>query len=257
MNDCSRPVLESLEFRRHLSATIEDGVLVVTGTRRADRMELYIADDRRPDRLVVRDKGHEYRFDPTRIKRIRVELGTGDDEVIFSIVNPPADSGWTPATRKLPIDIPATVRGGAGNDSMNGSNAGSLLDGGAGNDGLYALNGNDTLLGGDGDDRLDGMAGNDVLRGGAGRDLLMGREGDDVLQGDGGNDTLYGSEGDDRLEGGPGSDELDGGGGRDHVYGNRGTDTFLSFDSRSERKDIDRGEPIFTPEPVDPISVIF
>ena len=62
------------------------------------------------------------------------------------------------------------------------------------------------LKGGKGDDTLEGGAGDDNLRGGKGDDILEGGAGDDVLRGGKGDDTLEGGAGDDRLVGGRGDD---------------------------------------------------
>jgi Ca2+-binding RTX toxin-like protein len=61
------------------------------------------------------------------------------------------------------VPVPATIRGGEGDD---------VLTGGAGAD---------KLIGGPGDDELNGRGGNDVLIGGSGDDLLIGGPGEDKL----------------------------------------------------------------------------
>jgi hypothetical protein len=84
-----------------------------------------------------------------------------------------------------------------GNDSF--SNTGNLAalikitgDGGAGNDTILGSNGIDLLLGGDGDDFVDGQQGNDVAFLGGGDDVFQWDPGDgsDVVEGQGGNDTM-------------------------------------------------------------------
>ena len=70
------------------------------------------------------------------------------------------------------------VNGGAGNDTINASAlpAGTIaltLDGGAGNDTLIGSQGNDTMFGGDGNDVLAGGRGNDLMFGGADQDTFM------------------------------------------------------------------------------------
>jgi Ca2+-binding RTX toxin-like protein len=70
-----------------------------------------------------------------------------------------------------------------------------------------------TLRGGPGDDKLLGGAGDDKLIGGPGDDKMGGRAGNDWLYGGEGADHLYGGAGDDKLFGGPGADLLFGGSG--------------------------------------------
>lgn len=79
------------------------------------------------------------------------------------------------------VRVPATIRGGPGDDDLSGGW------------------GYDKLIGGDG---------NDVLKGRGANDLLFGGPGDDVLFGGPGHDILKGGPGDDRLHGGPGQHGL-------------------------------------------------
>jgi Ca2+-binding RTX toxin-like protein len=108
------------------------------------------------------------------------------------------------------------IIGGTGDDKLTASTGVAVtFDGGAGNDTLTGSNLADTLNGGDGDDVLYGLGGNDTLNGGAGNDILHGGDGNDTLDGGAGNDTLYGDAGDDTLFARGGEDELYGGDGND------------------------------------------
>jgi Ca2+-binding RTX toxin-like protein len=78
------------------------------------------------------------------------------------------------------------ITGGSGKDFIDASAmtlASHILIGGAGDD---------TLIGSDMADHLYGGEGNDTLKGGGGDDVLEGGDGDDVLQGGQGNDTIKG-----------------------------------------------------------------
>jgi Ca2+-binding RTX toxin-like protein len=76
-----------------------------------------------------------------------------------------------------------SVDGGAGADTVNGSDGPDLILGGEGND---------TLNGSGGDDRIAGDRGNDTMNGGAGDDTLVWNNGDntDVMNGDAGRDDV-------------------------------------------------------------------
>jgi serralysin len=70
------------------------------------------------------------------------------------------------------VPVPATIRGGEGDD---------VLTGGAGND---------KLIGGPGNDELNGRGGNDLLMGGSGDDTLIGGPGEDKLVDTSGHNVL-------------------------------------------------------------------
>jgi Ca2+-binding RTX toxin-like protein len=89
------------------------------------------------------------------------------------------------------------VEGGAGNDviSAAGLAAGVIsltIDGGAGNDTITGSQGNDRLVGGDGNDTVIGGRGNDIALLGSGNDTFVWNPGDgsDVVEGQAGTDTL-------------------------------------------------------------------
>ncbi|HEX8258554.1 MAG TPA: hypothetical protein VF589_13060, partial [Allosphingosinicella sp.] len=98
-----------------------------------------------------------------------------------------------------------------------GSAIGQTIRGGIGDDRLDGRDGDDLLLAAGGDDELLGAAGNDDLNGGEGDDALSGGSGHDKLTGGAGIDSLTGGSGNDMLEGGSGGDSMNGGSGND-VY---------------------------------------
>jgi Ca2+-binding RTX toxin-like protein len=90
-----------------------------------------------------------------------------------------------------------TVNANGGDDSYSATgNLAALIaitvDGGAGNDTLLGSNGVDTLLGGDGNDSVNGRQGNDVAFLGAGDDTFDWNPGE-------GSDTVEGQDGTDRM----------------------------------------------------------
>ncbi|HEY7188653.1 MAG TPA: calcium-binding protein, partial [Vicinamibacterales bacterium] len=89
------------------------------------------------------------------------------------------------------------VNANGGNDSFSATgNLAALInvtvDGGAGNDTLLGTNGADLIRGGDGDDFIDGQQGNDTALLGAGNDVFQWDPGDgsDIVEGQDGTDTL-------------------------------------------------------------------
>jgi len=129
-----------------VSATLQDGVLTVLGSRGGDQITLF-----------------------KTLNNVQV---IGDGQRIGSFA----------AAAVTTIE----VFGGRGNDLVSiASNltTRSLVDGGIGNDQLFGGNGPTVLVGGPGNDFLFGGAGRNVLIGGDGRDLLFGRNGGNIMIG--------------------------------------------------------------------------
>jgi Ca2+-binding RTX toxin-like protein len=89
------------------------------------------------------------------------------------------------------------VTGGAGNDTLSAATLAAdtvmlTLDGGAGDDTIIGSQGADLLLGGDGNDTVAGGRGNDTALLGNGNDTFIWNPGDgsDIVEGQGGTDTL-------------------------------------------------------------------
>lgn len=102
----------------------------------------------------------------TPIAGFEVNTGAGDDSVVMG----------------ARVPVPATIRGGEGNDVLVGGAAADKLIGGPGNDELNGRGGNDVLIGGSGDDTLIGGPGNDILQGGSGHNTLVGGPGKNVIE---------------------------------------------------------------------------
>jgi Ca2+-binding RTX toxin-like protein len=80
------------------------------------------------------------------------------------------------------VEIPVTMRGGAGRDILVGGSGPDKLSGGEGNDRLVGRGGDDLIYGGPGDDLIYGGPGGDVLRGGTGQDSIDGGPGDNNIR---------------------------------------------------------------------------
>lgn len=117
------------------------------------------------------------------------------------------------------IELPTTVVGGKGADTIQtGSGPDSIL-GSGGRDYIDAGEGKDIVRGGSGQDTIHGRRGGDMLYGDAGSDSIMGQGGHDLISGSTGADTLSGGDLQDTVWGGAGSDLLKGGSHRDFLYG--------------------------------------
>ena len=100
------------------------------------------------------------------IAGFEINTGAGNDSVIL---------GKT-------VPVPATIRGGEGNDVLVGGAGADKLIGGPGNDELNGRAGNDLVLGGPGNDTLIGGAGDDTLVGGPGRNVELGGPGKNTIE---------------------------------------------------------------------------
>lgn len=145
--------------------------------------------------------------------------------------------------------VDASLSSGNGVDVLDSIDS-ALLTGGNGNNTLDSsafTRGPVTLFGGGGNDTLNGTNSGDVLNGEAGDDSLTGNDGDDMINGGAGNDKLFGGNDDDSLTGDAGNDTFDGGADTDRLVevanvnftiagagltGN-GTDTFTNVEEAS------------------------
>ncbi|HEV8606723.1 MAG TPA: LEPR-XLL domain-containing protein [Tepidisphaeraceae bacterium] len=154
-------MFESLESRLLLSASVSNGTLTVTGTDRADQINI----TQNKQTILVREGSSVTRFSKRdHINSLVVNALGGNDRI------------------KITSRLNATV------------------DAGDGNDLIISGSGDDLLLGGNGKDRILGNAGHDSITGGAGRDALFGGAGDDLFDAfDGTADNLAGGAGNDQA----------------------------------------------------------
>ncbi len=155
------------------------------------------------------------------------------------------------------------LQGGAGADTLLGTDAGERLRGGPGADSIVGgsqfddINGNsgddtivgrsqvgDWLLGGQGADSIDasGASGHDFVNGNIGNDTLAGGSGGDILRGGQGDDVIRGGPGADWISGDLGHNTLTGGGGADTFHAGAGIDLVTDFNAaEGDRVLIDHG----------------
>jgi Ca2+-binding RTX toxin-like protein len=120
--------------------------------------------------FTVTANGTRVRFDRVDPAPFAIDIGTSEN----LILNANGGNDTFSATGNLAALIKITADGGAGNDTLLGSN------------------GIDLLLGGDGDDFVDGQQGDDVAFLGAGNDVFQWDPGDgsDVVEGQDGQDAM-------------------------------------------------------------------
>lgn len=106
-------------------------------------------------------RSNELMCEAPAIAGFEVNVGGGNDKVVLA----------------SDIPVPATLRGGPGNDTLTGGGVSDKIVGGGGGDRLSGRRGDDWILGGPGDDRLFGGPGDDQLKGGSGADTLIGGPG--------------------------------------------------------------------------------
>ena len=163
-----------------------DGTVMIKGTDRADAIVV----SRKGTTLTVELNGKRKTFATADVRAIAIRAGAGNDKV---------EAGQS-------IGVGVYADGGAGNDTIIGTDLSDTIVGGSGNDRLYGRGGADDLF---------GESGNDMVFGGAGADRLYGNAGDD---------RLYASDHslDSRVAADASLDYLDAGAGRDLLVKDRG-----------------------------------
>jgi Ca2+-binding RTX toxin-like protein len=141
-------------------------------------------------------------------------------------------SGGDGADRLTVAAAGASLDGGAGDDQLLASAASRAvtLDGGNGNDLLRGGAAGDKLTGGAGADQLDGAAGDDAIDAGDGADTITAGDGNDTVEAGGGGDVVSAGPGNDTVTGGDGADQLDGAAGDDALSGGDGNDVLTAGD---------------------------
>ncbi len=225
------------------SVRVTSGQLRYVGAGEANRVQ------------VARAPGGEYTIiDPA----VRVRVGAGCQSTGRNTAICPAavnrvtlvGAGGSDRMSATFLEVPVTLDGGDGNDTLTGGGGDDVLDADDGNDTLTGLGGKDELRGDDDSDHLDGGPGPDVIDGGRATDtadyseapgpLAIDLDGnaDDGQPGEGDRveadvDRVIGGPFDDRIVaisgthtfvGGAGNDVLLGGSGVDHLEGGAGDD---------------------------------
>jgi Ca2+-binding RTX toxin-like protein len=250
------PLLETLEIRQLMSATLTDGTLLVQGTSMKDALDLSST----PSVVSVMQKTNGVTtiksFEFARVQKVVVYGWGGNDRITMGNLAKAVTAfggdgddfieGGTAADKIFGGNGADTLYGWKGNDLVEGDAGNDYVNGSWDHDVVRGGSGNDTVEGFYGDDRVGGGTGNDVVNGGAGADNLFGDDGSDILDGGAGadvmyggtgNDQLYGRDGADKLYGEEGSDHLDGGAAFDMMFGGNGDDYFYAKDGGLDYSD--------------------
>ena len=209
-HNIARAVLEALEGRTCMSGTVSltNGVLLLQADPNlASVMQVQFQGNHN---FVSAYTPYSLKSFPTsQIKKI-VIVGSNKNDSIY--IDPR-------------LALPASISGGAGNDTIKGGTGFDTIDGGDGNDLIYAHGiiytgaGNDTVWGSNNGDQIFGGSGNDLLIGGSGNDTIVGGSGNSTIIGGVGHDKLFAGQGNAVIHGGYGGVTLVGGPGHDTLYG--------------------------------------
>jgi Ca2+-binding RTX toxin-like protein len=152
---------ETLENRAMKSATLDAGVLSITGSDDRDVINVYRSAI--TSQIIVEQNGAVQSFAPAAVTKLRITAMGGDDFIQSTVAKP------------------AIIDGGDGNDYIRSGSGNDTILGGAGDDQIYGGDGNDTLAGQDGNDYIAGEGGNDHIDGGFGDDKMNGGSGTDLI----------------------------------------------------------------------------
>jgi Ca2+-binding RTX toxin-like protein len=122
----------------------------------------------------------------------------------------------------------ATIIGGPGNTTINGTNGDDVIVDLDGNNKVNGKDGDDTICTGPGKDKITGGDGNDWIDAGDGKNNVNSGNDDDTVTTGSDIDTVNGADGDDDLTTGPGNDKVTGGDGNDTIDAGDGNNTVNS-----------------------------
>jgi len=131
----SRPesfAVERLESRALLTATITRGILAIRGTAGNDVIEVRRSADDASILQVIENGDVVFSREVSAVRQIRVDGGDGNDEITVS-----QDGGA--------LVMPVIIRGGRGNDLLQGGGGLNRIDGGAGRDAFQPGGGSDRV----------------------------------------------------------------------------------------------------------------
>lgn len=141
------------------------GHLTVKGTGKDDKISV----TEKNGKLYVKSSQQEVVLDPRQFKSLTIDGGNGNDRILVD-----------PSVKRYG-DYLLILKGGKGNDFLQGGNKGEKIYGG---------DGNDTIDGAHGADFIDGGKGNDTINGSFGDDKIYDREGKNTITANRGTDSV-------------------------------------------------------------------
>lgn len=133
--------VETLEARTLLTATLGRGILAIRGTAASDVIEVRRSADDANVLQVVENGTVTFSRAISAVRQIRIDGGAGNDEISVN-----QENGV--------IAIPTTIRGGLGNDLLQGGRGTNQIDGGLGRDAFQPGGGRDRVTSATRVDRL-------------------------------------------------------------------------------------------------------
>jgi len=240
--DVVAPAFEMLESRRLLSATLEAGVLTITGTEASDLIALeagLIAGDV----VVANAPGVDAGTLFSGVTAIQINALGGNDRInlaadVLALDGTAMDATIDAGSGNDRVNCGAgddTILGGDGNDTITDAGGMNNVSAGAGNDRVTLLgigaqtvdlgDGNDTLVTGDGDDNILGGAGHDKITAGHGHNIIDAGDGHNRITTGDGDDQITAGSGHDHVKAGNGNNTVNVGDGNNRVYTGTGDDT--------------------------------
>jgi hypothetical protein len=127
-------MLEQLEGRRLMSVSMQDGVVLVTGTDGADSVQILATSAGSEPMLTIElwtgDQGSVANFPLSQVTGVKVDGLGGNDQLFIDRTSSDVE-----------LTLPVTLFGGAGDDVLVGGGGVDELVGGTGNDWIDAGNG--------------------------------------------------------------------------------------------------------------------
>ncbi len=210
------PVLEGLEPRVLLSASLKGGLLTVIGSDGDDVLGFAAGPNAGQVILTGDPDGDSGTFD--NVTRIKVQSGSGNDQVTIdvNVVN----------ARNAPIA--AQIDGGAGNDVLTSGDGNDKILSGGGNDTIDARNGNNKITTIDGDDDITSGTGNDKVKAGDGNNTITDGGGTNKIRAGTGNDIITNGAGNDNVKAGDGTNTITDAGGTNKITTGSGNDAITT-----------------------------